>query len=123
MVAYLKRKFEIGYSIVKDSDTGKDWKQKEKGAAEGEMVRWHHWLNGHEFGQTPGDSGGQRSLMCYSPWDCRVRHNLATEQKQFIKSMDKIFKESNISLSIFFFFTFPGDSVVKNLPVNAGKAG
>ena len=106
MVAYLKRKFEIGYSIVKDSDTGKDWKQKEKGAAEDEMVRWHHWLNGHEFGQTPGDSGGQRSLMCYSPWDCRVRHNLATEQKQFIKSMDKIFKESNISLSIFFFSPF-----------------
>ena len=26
LVAYLKRKFEIGYSIVKDSDTGKDWK-------------------------------------------------------------------------------------------------
>ena len=24
LVAYLKRKFEIGYSIVKDSDTGKD---------------------------------------------------------------------------------------------------
>ena len=42
LVAYLKRKFEIGYSIVKDSDTGKDWKQKEKGAAEDEMVRWHH---------------------------------------------------------------------------------
>ena len=22
------------------------------------MVGWHHWLNGHEFEQTPGDSGG-----------------------------------------------------------------
>ena len=32
--------------------------------AEDEMVRWHHQLNGHEFEQTPGDSGGQRSLMC-----------------------------------------------------------
>ena len=32
------------------------------GAAEEEMVRWHHHLNGHEFEQTPGDSGGQRSL-------------------------------------------------------------
>ena len=28
-------------------------------------------LNGHEFGQTPGDSEGQGSLACYSPWGCR----------------------------------------------------
>ena len=35
--------------IGKDPDTGKDWKQKEKGATENEMVRKHHWLNGHEF--------------------------------------------------------------------------
>ena len=27
-----------------------------------EMVRWHHRLNGHKSEQTPGDSGGQRSL-------------------------------------------------------------
>ena len=32
------------------------------------MVRYHHWHNGHEFEQTPGDSGGQRSLACYSSW-------------------------------------------------------
>ena len=24
--------------------------------------------NGHEFVQTPGDSEGQESLVCYSPW-------------------------------------------------------
>ena len=35
------------------------------------MVRYHHWHNGHEFEQTPGDSGGQRSLACCSPWDCK----------------------------------------------------
>ena len=38
----------------------------EKGAAEDEMVRWHHPLNGHELEQTL-DSGGQRSLACCSP--------------------------------------------------------
>ena len=27
---------------------------------------WHHWLNGHEFKQTPADSEGQRSLECCS---------------------------------------------------------
>ena len=32
------------------------------------MVRWHHGLNEHEFEQIPGDSEGQRSLECYSPW-------------------------------------------------------
>ena len=47
-----------------DSDAGKDWGQKEKKVAEDEMVRQHHWLNGHEFEQTLGNSGGQGSLAC-----------------------------------------------------------
>ena len=33
-----------------------------------EMVGWHHRLYGHEFKQTPRDSGGQGSLTCCSPW-------------------------------------------------------
>ena len=33
----------------KDPDAMKDWMQEEKGTTEGEMVAWHHWLNGHEF--------------------------------------------------------------------------
>ena len=32
------------------------------------MVGWHHLLSGHEFEQTPGDSEGQGSLACRSPW-------------------------------------------------------
>ena len=35
--------------IGKDPDAGKDWGQEEKGVTENEMVRQHHWLNGHEF--------------------------------------------------------------------------
>ena len=35
---------------------------------ENEMVGWHHGLNGHEFGQAPGDGEGQESLACCSPW-------------------------------------------------------
>ena len=38
---------------------------------EGEMVGWHHRLNGHEFEQAPGDGNGQGSLACYSPWGCK----------------------------------------------------
>ena len=36
--------------IWKDPDAGKDWRDEEKGTTEDEMVGWHHWLNGHEFG-------------------------------------------------------------------------
>ena len=69
--------------IGKDSDVGKDWRQEENEAAEEEMVGWYHQLNGHEFEQTPGDSGGQRSLVCYSPLGHKVRQNLVTEQQQY----------------------------------------
>ena len=40
----------------------------EKGAAEDEMVGWHHQCNGHELGWTPGGDEGQGSLVCCSPW-------------------------------------------------------
>ena len=36
--------------------------------AEDEMVGWHHQLNGHELEHILGESGGQRSLACCSPW-------------------------------------------------------
>ena len=51
--------------IGEDPDAGKDWRQKD------EMVGWPHRLNEHEFEQTPGDSEGQGSLACYSPWGCK----------------------------------------------------
>ena len=58
----------------------KDWLWE--GVTEDGMVGWHHWLNGHEFEQTPGDSGGKESLASFSPWGLqRIRHNLATEQQ------------------------------------------
>ena len=51
----------------KDPDAGKDWWQ-EKWAAEDEVVGWHHRLNGYEPEKTLGDSEGQGSLACCSPW-------------------------------------------------------
>ena len=54
--------------IGKDPDAGKDWRQKEKEAAENEMIGWHHWLKGHESEQTPGDGEGQGSLVWCQPW-------------------------------------------------------
>ena len=55
----------------KDPYAGKDWRQEEKGMIEDEMVGWHYWLNEHEFEQTLGDSEGQGSLVCCSPWGCK----------------------------------------------------
>ena len=55
--------------IGKDPDTGKDWRQEEKGTTEDEMVGWHHWLNGHEFWQALGVGDGQGGLVRCSPWD------------------------------------------------------
>ena len=64
----------------KDPDVGKDWRQEEKGMSEDEMVGWHHWFNGHEFGQAPGDGEGQGTLESMRLQ--RVGHNWMTEQQQ-----------------------------------------
>ena len=57
---------------VQDGRQGKKW------ATEDEMVEWNHWLNGHEFEQSPRVGGGQGNLMCCSPWGCEESY--MTEQ-------------------------------------------
>ena len=52
----------------KDSDAGRDWGQEEKGTTEDEMAGWHHQLDGHGFGWTPGIDDGQGGLACCSSW-------------------------------------------------------
>ena len=54
--------------IRKNPVSGRDWRQEEMGTTEDEIVGWHHWPNGHEFEQAPGDGEGQGSLMCCSHW-------------------------------------------------------
>ena len=54
--------------IWKDPDAGKDWRQVEKETTEYEMVRWHHWLNGHEFEQALGVGDAQGGLASCSTW-------------------------------------------------------
>ena len=55
--------------IGKDPDAGEDWRWKEKGMTEDEMVGWHNRLDGHGFGWTLGVGDGQGGLACCSPWD------------------------------------------------------
>ena len=64
-------------------------------ATENEMAGWHHQLNGHEFEQTPGDTEGQGSLACCSPWGFKesdtteqLNNNLALENALLTKMLD-----------------------------------
>ena len=55
----------------KDPYAGKNWGQEEKGMTEGEMVGWHHQLNGHGFGWILGVGDVHGSLTWCSPWGCK----------------------------------------------------
>ena len=66
--------------IRKDPGAGKDWRQKEKGTTEDEMVGWHHRLSRHEFEQARGRTG--KPGMLQSMGSQRVAHNWVTEQQQ-----------------------------------------
>ena len=39
--------------------------------AEDKMVVWHHRLDGHEFGYTPGVGNEQGGLACYNSRGCK----------------------------------------------------
>ena len=52
----------------KGLDAEKVWGKEEEGAAEDDMVEWHHWLNGYELEQILGYIKGQGSLVYCSPW-------------------------------------------------------
>ena len=47
---------------------GKTEGRRRRGWQRMRWVGWHHWIKGHKFQQTLGDSEGQGSLACCSPW-------------------------------------------------------
>ena len=66
---------------------------------EDEMVGWHHRLNGHGFGWTPGVGDGQGGLACCGSWGFGVRHELATELNSIINySIDFVQISQNFML-------------------------
>ena len=58
--------------IGKGHGAGKDWRQKEKGMTEDEMVGLHHWLDGHEFGWTSGVGDGQKQMSPVQFWHWKI---------------------------------------------------
>ena len=59
--------------MLRDDSLGKTltWERLKAGGEGGnrdEMIGWHHRLHGHEFEKTLGDSEGQGSRACCSPW-------------------------------------------------------
>ena len=53
--------------IWKDPDAGKDWRQKEKGMTEDEMIGWHHQLSGMSLGRL------RKLMMDREAWHALVR--------------------------------------------------
>ena len=64
----LKLKLQYFGHLMQQADSLEKNLILEKWATEDEMVGWHHRFNGHEFEKTLGDSKGQGSLVCCSPW-------------------------------------------------------
>ena len=54
----------------KDPDTGKDWRQGEKGMTDDEIVGWHLWLNGYDL------SNFQKLVLDREAWRVAV-HGVA----------------------------------------------
>ena len=81
----------------KDPNARKDRGQKEKGAAEDEMVRWYHRLNGLEIEHTQGDSEGQGSLACRHPWGSK---ELDTTEKRTTTMNEKVILDLHYGLTM-----------------------
>ena len=106
----------------KDLDAGKDWRQEEKRVTEDEIVGWHHWLNGHEFEQAPGDGEGQGSLACCIPWgrkESDMTEQLNTHNKFSIKSFILglfMYLKNTIALLLFFLLYWAACGILVSLP-------
>ena len=71
------------------------------------MAGWHHGLDGHEFGRSPGVSDGQGGLVCCDSWghkesDTTERLKL-TEQALYVmvlSPVDILFKNLGMQVEV-----------------------
>ena len=91
--------------IGKDSDAGRDWGQEEKEMTEDEMARWHHRLDGHEFGWTPGVGDGQGGLVCCDSWG--YKESDTTERLNWTEiNTCRLLLFFHVNMLLFFSFLF-----------------
>ena len=64
------------------------------------MVGWHHWLNGHGFGWTPGVGDGQGGLACCDSWG--RKESDTTEQLNWTEINPTFQKLNSVCLLIHF---------------------
>ena len=64
------------------------------------MVRQHHQLNRHEFEQTPGNSRGQKGLVCCSPWGHKELDTTSQQNNNNNHFLGKIKKMSVTRLGV-----------------------
>ena len=86
---YLGHLMRRADSLEKTLMLGKIDGMRRRGQQRMRWVGWHHRLNGHEFEQTPGDSEGQGSLVCCSPWgrkDSDMTERLNNNNKLTVES-------------------------------------
>ena len=65
-------------ALEKTLRLGKIEGRRRRGQQRG-MVVWRHQLTGHGFERTPGDSEGQGSLVCCTPWGCKQSDTQLTD--------------------------------------------
>ena len=58
------------------------------------MAGWHHRLDGHEFGLTPGVGDGQGGLACCDSWG--RKESDTTERLHWFKQKVRVFRPPNI---------------------------
>ena len=105
------------------NDAGNDWGQ-EKGTTEDEMVGWHHRLNGHGFGWTPGVGDGQGGLACCSSWGHKESDTteqldwtelMVVQSSEYTKNYSPYFKQVNF-ISCLWYLNKTGILKKKDLP-------
>ena len=96
--------------IGKDFDAGRDWGQEEKGTTEDEMAGWHHWLDGHESGWTPGVGDGQGGLACCDSWG--RKESDTTERLNWTDgSLNNMLPSYFLDLSFWYLPDFPSATI------------
>ena len=93
---HLMRLADWADSLEKTLMLGGIWGQEEKGTTEDEMARWHHRLDGHEFGWTPEVGHGHGGLACCDSWGCKESD--MTEQLNWTELCINIWKVHGLTL-------------------------